>query len=194
MVLPLRESLQHLWPHDPQEIRGPGIHAMQQESPSGVHIRKHGNTIQQSFVGLGSSGQVNLDEFVMAKRCAQHLDALQRSKSQPFQTDGASGSSACATLSNSSQAGKWMPAEFHTCCPSVDPDARITPQLQTSSRHPNKRTTVRRRGTNCCRQSGVCLRTNSIIIRGSPCSPPSPWEMRWVTPSSLLHILMVGEP
>ena len=40
------------------EVCGTGIRTMQQESPGRLHVRKCGNPLQQSFMGLGSSGQV----------------------------------------------------------------------------------------------------------------------------------------
>ena len=75
MVMSFCESVHHLRSHNPQEVCGTGIRTMQQESPGRLHVRKCGNPIQQSLMGLGSSGQVRLHKFIMAKWSAQHLVA-----------------------------------------------------------------------------------------------------------------------
>ena len=78
MVMSFCESVHHFLSHNPQEVRGTGIRTIQQESPGRLHVRKCGNPLQQSLMGLGSSGQVGLHKFIMAKWGAQHLDALRR--------------------------------------------------------------------------------------------------------------------
>ena len=165
--------------------------AMQQQQPCALEVLDARDLVQQGLVFCRHCLEVSCHKIGVAQRCPEHLNPVARWADVNPPHSGIRVDNLSSPLQTIAHRRRDACTNPHLCLAHVDSDARVPPgeveTLRTCHRGMGKGV---RQATNNGQHPpdlGVCPRENNNGIIASPCSPPSPWEVVWISPRSFSH-------